>query len=284
MRVCGKCKVEKDESRFSKDNGRKDGLHFWCKDCVSAYSRERNQSPKIKARQEAIHYDPTPGTIIVCRTCKSKKDESEFDLSPKNRTGRSTQCKGCRAKEGAVRRLKKGITPRSEIPKLTEEEKKERAKLRQRIYVAGNREEVNRRFRERNKERRKNDPCFAIKVQLHNRLGDAVRKGIKAGSGVDDLGCSVLELKVYLETMFQPGMTWENRGHGSDKWNIDHIIPLAAFDLTNRQHVLLACNYRNLQPLWHEENMSKGDKLDWEFRRSSGAVPSGESNSQLCLV
>ena len=46
------------------------------------------------------------------------------------------------------------------------------------------------------------------------------------------------------------------------KEGIDHIKPLASFDLTNREQFLEACNYKNLQPLWAKENLSKGSKVN----------------------
>jgi len=65
----------------------------------------------------------------------------------------------------------------------------------------------------------------------------------------------------HLEKFWEPGMTWAKWGNGPGKWQIDHIIPLAAFDLTNREQFLSACHYTNLQPLWWEDNMTKGDKF-----------------------
>lgn len=76
-----------------------------------------------------------------------------------------------------------------------------------------------------------------------------------------DLGCSVTELRAYLEFRFQPGMTWANYGKGRSRWSIDHIRPLASFDLTDRAQLLEACHYTNLQPLWNPENSRKGSSL-----------------------
>lgn len=39
-KVCSKCKSEKDESEFGKDATRKDGLHYWCKECVRKQGRK----------------------------------------------------------------------------------------------------------------------------------------------------------------------------------------------------------------------------------------------------
>ena len=61
-----------------------------------------------------------------------------------------------------------------------------------------------------------------------------------------------------LESKFQSGMTWDN--WALDGWHIDHIKPLASFDLTDRNQLLEACNYTNLQPLWAKDNLSKGAK------------------------
>lgn len=95
---------------------------------------------------------------------------------------------------------------------------------------------------------------------LRSRLNRAFKKGYKSGSAVDDLGCSIPEFKKHLESKFEDGMDWESYGIGSEKWTIDHIIPLCRFDLTSRQHVVLACHYLNLQPMWFEENSSKGGR------------------------
>lgn len=54
-------------------------------------------------------------------------------------------------------------------------------------------------------------------------------------------------------------MTWKN--WSPTGWHIDHKIPLAFFDLTDRKQLLKACHYTNLQPLWSNENIRKGDKL-----------------------
>jgi hypothetical protein len=54
-------------------------------------------------------------------------------------------------------------------------------------------------------------------------------------------------------------MTWENyRFYG---WHIDHIGPLARFDLTDREQFLQAVRYTNLQPLWAKDNWKKNNKI-----------------------
>jgi len=114
-------------------------------------------------------------------------------------------------------------------------------------------------------ERIKTDIHFRLTIILRQRLNKALCGNYKSGSAIDDLGCSIVELKEHIERQFylnkETGeeMTWDN--YGLIGWHIDHIIPLASFDLTDREQLLKACNYTNLQPMWAKENISKGAKI-----------------------
>ena len=108
--------------------------------------------------------------------------------------------------------------------------------------------------------RMKLDVNFKIKRLLRKRLYNALKDGQKNGSAVRDLGCSIRFLKAYIESKFKKGMSWKNWGYGLNKWNIDHIVPLSSFDFTDKDQILQACHYTNLQPLWQPENLSKGSK------------------------
>lgn len=112
------------------------------------------------------------------------------------------------------------------------------------------------------KPRMEKDVNFKLARILRTRLKTAIKMNQRAGSFIQDLGCSIDELKLYLEKKFQPGMTWENWGRGRDRWHIDHIYPLAKLDLTNRSQFLKACNYKNMQPLWEQKNLQKRDRIE----------------------
>jgi len=73
------------------------------------------------------------------------------------------------------------------------------------------------------------------------------------------LGCTNKELKEIIEKQFTPQMNWGN--YGVFGWHIDHIIPLAAFDLTKEEHKQVALHHSNLRPLWWEKNISKADQV-----------------------
>jgi hypothetical protein len=70
---------------------------------------------------------------------------------------------------------------------------------------------------------RKGDIRYVLLKRLRMRLADAVRGKFKdkAGSAVKLLGCSIEELKFYLEGQFKDGMSWET--YGRFGWHIDLI-------------------------------------------------------------
>lgn len=104
---------------------------------------------------------------------------------------------------------------------------------------------------------RKRNPEIALKHIVRCRVNMALRKGYKKlRSTRESLGCSIPELKTHLENLFQPGMTWENRG----EWEIDHIRPCASFDLLDPEQQKCCFHYTNLQPLWRAQNRQKSDK------------------------
>lgn len=99
---------------------------------------------------------------------------------------------------------------------------------------------------------------YRLSQTLRARLRSALKRNYKNSSAVGDLGCTIGQLKTYLESKFKTGMTWENWGHNG--WHIDHIKPLSSFDLKNPEQQKLAVHFTNLQPLWSRENLSKGSK------------------------
>jgi len=71
------------------------------------------------------------------------------------------------------------------------------------------------------------------------------------------LGCSVSFLVKYIEGLWIKGMSWENRGRGSGKWEIDHKIPCCSFDMSDPKQQKDCFHYSNLQPLWYEDDLLK---------------------------
>jgi Prasinovirus endonuclease VII len=85
---------------------------------------------------------------------------------------------------------------------------------------------------------------------------------MKSGKTMDLIGCTVPELKAHLARQFSTGMSWKNYGHGHGKWNVDHRLPCAAFDLTDPEQQRRCFHFSNLQPMWHLLNVQKGARID----------------------
>lgn len=101
--------------------------------------------------------------------------------------------------------------------------------------------------------------------QIHRRLRDSlVRRSSELA--IRHFGCSLADLKLYLESLFEPGMEWNS--YGTHGWQIDHVIPQASaqdyYERIPLQH------YRNLRPLWAKHNQSKGSRVGWIRSDDSG--------------
>lgn len=258
-KICSKCKIEQPVENFSSGGpeGCPDGLQYWCKSCVREYGINYRSGNSTKIKSKKSQYREVNKESISAK----KKLDRESRTSEEIESDRAREAEYRRTHEQQIAESKKTWYSKNQERLKTERQQyyadnKEEFSVRSRKYRLSHKEEKNK----KEKERRDSDPQYHLASNLRTRFNRAIKQNYKSGSSVRDLGCSVEEFKEYLESKFQLGMTWENYGTGAGKWHIDHIVPLSAFDLTNRQHVVLACYYLNLQPLWMEENLRKYNK------------------------
>ena len=93
--------------------------------------------------------------------------------------------------------------------------------------------------------------------QIRSRIANTIRGSVKAASTLNLLGCEWDAFCWFIESQFLPGMTWENYGL---VWEIDHVIPLSWFYLSNSENQKQAFHFSNHRPLWVTENRSKGNR------------------------
>lgn len=136
---------------------------------------------------------------------------------------------------------------------------KERITLHRTKYRQNNKEYFIQCCRNYTKNQYKNNIKFRITKSLRARLNIALKSQNieKINHTFTLIGCSINELKQYIESKFANGMTWQNYG----KWHIDHIMPCVSFKLEDPIEQNKCFHYTNLQPLWAEENMAKGGKI-----------------------
>jgi len=203
----------------------------------------------------------------ICTICKIDKDIEEFYKRSDRPIGCRSDCKKC----SAIVNKRYKEEHKEEIKQYRKEDReKNPGKWRKydRKRYAENREKcllASRNWKEKNRskcvayemKRIRNNPKARLALNLRTRLNRAISIDQKKGSAVRDLGCTIEYLREYLAQLFRDNMSWDNYG---PVWEIDHIIPLSFFDLTDRDQFLKACHYTNLQPLYKEENRRKSNK------------------------
>ena len=99
-----------------------------------------------------------------------------------------------------------------------------------------------------------------FEINARSRIIKVVKRGRgrKSGSFKDLVGLQPAELMAYIESLFQPGVSWDNYG----EWHLDHIRPCISFDLSDPVQQRECFHYSNLQPLWGKQNLVKRDR--WE--------------------
>jgi hypothetical protein len=117
----------------------------------------------------------------------------------------------------------------------------------------------NRKFINEYKRKKRNDDSLCkLTDNTRRRINKFLKSNniTKNNKTFDIVGCSPEFLKEYLEKQFTNGMSWDLLGRHI---HIDHIIPLSS--AKTEEEVYKLCHYTNLQPLWAEDNLSKGSKI-----------------------
>ena len=301
---CTKCGVNKLLEVFGKRSAAPDGHNPVCKPCVNAKQRARQATDAFKTKRNAKNALPAAKAKKKKADAKRRADPG-FIEREKTRTGTAEfkANKSAYQKEYQARpETKELINARNALPENVLKRKAVRStveyKEKQAEYNHGYKDTKNERRRERyandpeykkhrsesqqtyqskrsakdqrnkrSRERYATDPKYRTECNIRSRINYALGKN-KGDHALDLLGCTIDFMNAHLEEQFKPGMTWDNQGKGDDKWEIDHIIPFVAFDLTNRDEQFTVCWVQNLQPLWGPDNRSKGGKYTEEGKQS----------------
>jgi hypothetical protein len=158
---------------------------------------------------------------------------------------------------------KNHLKERNEYDRRYKKEHKEHAKQIRKIYLQKNKkrlqEYMKNYYRLHKKERfeykRKwlKNPINRLITRYRSRIYHALKGHSKGKSSKELLGCSIEFLKSHLEKKFKKGMSWSNYG----LWHVDHIKQCHTFDLRKKNEQLKCFNYKNLRPLWAEDNWSR---------------------------
>jgi len=284
-KYCSKCENWKPLDAYNKNRTIWDGLERRCRACAKLY---RNDTYTRAQQAKTTHLNRKPHRIREeeekhCFTCKRWKGLDKFAHNRTIWDGLDRKCRDC-TREYRVKNKAKLALAQKEYRETHKQERKiwleanaSGLKLYNQDYGKAYRKDNQevlksyfaKHFQENKatiyakaKERRDNDPTLCLLYNLRCRINKALKYDIKSARTKELLACSIDNLKTHLESQFEEGMTFEN--NTLDGWHVDHIIPCAYFDMSNPVHQLRCFNYRNLQPLWAKDNLSKSSKMSPE--------------------
>lgn len=272
LRACSKCGVEKTPDCFGK-NQRK------CRACVTAWLREARRKDPERYREydrRNAEKNKAPGSDYQKRRYaladKEKKRENLRRWKAENpdklraiEAARNERVNQQRRDDPATReKLNKKSREWQSNKRQSDPSFRAKCNEQNREWHASNKENLRPYYRDRAARLRKTDLGYRVMCSLRRRVHTALRGARKSASVSALLGCSLDEARSHIEAQFQPGMTWDNWGRGwagAREWHLDHVKPLASFDLTDAAQMAEACHYTNLQPLWAKDNIAKGSTL-----------------------
>ena len=191
--------------------------------------------------------------VKKCGKCEIEKNYSEFNKRKKAKDGLQRLCKCCLKKYRQDNRERI-----NECMKQYYQDNRERLNARRKQRYQENKDSAYECSKQYTKKRRKTDPLFKLAGNLRTRTYQAFKyNGYSKNTKTQQmLGVSWEVCKAHIENQFTKGMNWDNYG----EWHIDHIIPLASAN--TEKELTKLCHYSNLQPLWAEDNLSKGSKIE----------------------
>jgi hypothetical protein len=241
--------------------------------------------------------DLKTGLFKTCTKCGETKSVEDYHKAKKGKFGRSATCKACKAiwakqdrekypekwdariKSWQARNPEKMRAIWAEGRKRTREKRAEYQRERYRSdpekynQITRDRRASNpegtRAHNKKSNDRRRKDPKFRLEQTVRRSIYSSISSGSKRGRKTFEiLGYSPQDLRDHLEKHFHPGMSWDN--YGKFGWHIDHIIPLSAHNYETPDDIDFkrAWALENLRPLWWQDNIKKGAKIDGTFQPS----------------
>lgn len=255
-KVCTNCNKTKSEDAFQK-------MHMQCKDCVNEKERERYELRKNSDRICVVCNEKIPACFLkradkVCNDCNYLKNHP--DGLKKCNTCNATKhislfskqrniCSECRKKNDQERyqRFKNEEgTKECSVCKEVKDCKKFSPGKKYCLICLNKKECADRNA----------NPVLKVKKNVRNRIYAVLSESDKSQKSMQYLGCGV---KDYLDWLNFSNPDYFFQGN---VWHIDHVVPLARFDLSKEDQQAIAFNWRNTMPLLREDNLTKKTKID----------------------
>lgn len=274
-KTCTKCDQTKPIDEFNWANKSQGRRHARCRVCAGeaskasyakTYQRDKDsirQKNKVwyEANRERMavyrkgHYEANKAkTLQQTREYKQKNREL---VRQRNRKWREANPERCRETGRACRRA----NPKkyNACARRYRERHADTLRQRRREHYAKNRDQLNAQASARRRKQYREDPNYRIAHGLRSRLRDAIHsQGVrKAAKTFQLLGCTIQEFRAHIEALFYDGMSWDTMGCRRTQWQLDHIVAVALFDLTDPTQQRSCFHWSNIQPLWWADHQVK---------------------------
>ena len=231
----------------------------------------------------------------TCTTCNLVKGVGDFPIT-KSKNGQSylrSKCKSCTSRDNCNKLYVKNkllytckhkICSSCKKSKLAVDENFSKRKGKKGSYFISkcrdcmieyqNTYKVTRNHNERI--RRKLDPSYRIRQYVSISVKDHLIDNLSSKNGqsiLDHLPYTIDDLRLHLESLFEPWMNWDNHGryllstwNDNDEstwtWQIDHIIPHVNFPYIslNDDYFINCWSLSNLRPLSSKQNIIEKDR------------------------
>lgn len=249
-KICSKCKEEKEiyNFRFRSDTKKYRNI---CKECEKLYKQDYYEKNKEKiSKKNKIYAENNKKKINEYKKQWEINNPEKVKKARKKYREKNIEIIRKNAKEKRKERYQKNREKEINFSKK---------------YYQNNKEKVNLAKNKYNKKRFKDDSLYLFKAKIRSFIWKSLNRKsiIKSDETLNILGCSYEFLERYLKQTY-----YNNYGVDYDssiKVHIDHIIPLAT--AKNEEEVIKLCHYSNLQLLKAEDNLKKGDKLNWKLQK-----------------
>ena len=192
-------------------------------------------------------------TMKICKRCNAEKPLNEFYFKKDEKDEKHRYCKLC-LKQKNDSWYQNAKHQRTDYYKTYREQNKEYFNKYSYTHYHTKKEL----YREWSRNKYLTDNVYRTKKLVTVRIHEALHtyQVLKKDRTIEYLGCTISEYCDYLESKFDSNMTWENQG---TYWHIDHIRPIASFDLTDEEQLYQCFHYTNTQPMEKTENRLKSD-------------------------
>lgn len=237
MKICGKCKCEKNESDFT-DSQLKNSYSV-CKECLKKYRKDYYQKNKDELnRKQKLRYQ--------------KNKEYYMERNKEYRKNNAEKV--------------------SQMNKVYKEKTNYNSK-----YYYDNKEVLRQKKRDYIKNRYKHDVKYRLRILISRAVNISLKSISSSKQGMSIVNClpyTLETLKEHIEKQFEEWMTWDNHGKynlstwdDNDRstwtWQIDHIIPQSTFKYTSMEdEEFKQCwSLDNLRPLSSKQNLERSKKV-----------------------